>query len=422
MFHFDGRKCFFEVAAISEEELRSLPRVYLNSQENLPYELSAQTNTVRAIMKNFHPHEAPWKHCLGFIPDLVFQKTLKATTQLVPMVEAESLEHMRDHLLTRLPELKHQRINDTACCDTFFSSIPSVRGFTCWTQYLFLHSGLDRVYLMWRRSQYLPTLQRMLVDCGVPHTIHSDNAPEFKSERWTKLTKTYLIKNTYTEAYHPNQNPCECHSGVLKAATSHLLLVTGAPLDFWCYALEYVALLQSVIAHWNLNWEIPHTLHFGDTPDISIFRFVFWSPMWYYAPSNSFPHSKMLPGRFIGIACNVGDMFCFLIVIHDDDPDQRKVIACSVVRHRYPREMPLTMDASEHNSLKFYKNNGKTVLDDPVDDSGFSLSDHLLPRIWLTLLLIRMILSATRLPKYTILRRSDNALNLLILWLWRVGT
>ena len=37
------------------------------------------------------------------------------------------------------------------------------------------------------------------------------------------------------------------------------------------------------------------------------------------------------------------------------------------------------MDAREHNSLKFYKNNGKTVLDDPVDDSGFSLSDHLLP-------------------------------------------
>ena len=39
-----------------------------------------------------------------------------------------------------------------------------------------------------------------------------------------------------------------------------------------------------------------------------------------------------------------------------------------------------TMDACEYNSLKFYKNDGKTVLDDPVDDSGFSLSDHLLPK------------------------------------------
>ena len=102
---------------------------------------------------------------------------------------------------------------------------------------------------MQRRSQYLPTLQQMLVDCGVPHTIHSDNAPEYKLERWTKLMKTYLIKNTYMEAYHPNQNPCEHCGGVLKAATSHLLFITGAPLEFGCYALEYVALLQLVIAH-----------------------------------------------------------------------------------------------------------------------------------------------------------------------------
>ena len=125
-FHFDGHKCYFEVAAISQEELQSLPRVYLNSQESTPYELSARTNTIWTLTKNSHPHEAPWKHRLSFIPNLVVQKTLKATTQFVPMVEAESREHMWDHLLTRLPELKHQQINDTACCDTFFSSIPSV--------------------------------------------------------------------------------------------------------------------------------------------------------------------------------------------------------------------------------------------------------------------------------------------------------
>ena len=167
---------------------------------------------------------------------------------------------------------------------------------------------------------------------------------------------------------------------MLKAATSHLLLVTGAPLNFWCYALEYIALLQSVIAHQNLNWDTPHTLHFGDTLDISVFRFVFWSPVWYYAPSNSFPCSKMLPGQFIGITHNVGDAFCFLIVINDNDPDHHQVIACSVVRHCYPWEKPPAVDAREYNSLRFYKSDGKTVLDDPVDDSGFSLRDHFQPK------------------------------------------
>ena len=37
------------------------------------------------------------------------------------------------------------------------------------------------------------------------------------------------------------------------------------------------------------------------------------------------------------------------------------------------------MDTSEYNNLKFYKNNGKTALDDPVDDSGFSLKDYIHP-------------------------------------------
>ena len=49
------------------------------------------------------------------------------------------------------------------------------------------------------------------------------------------------------------------------------------------------------------------------------------------------------------------------------------------------------MDAREHNSLKFYKNDGKTVLDDPVDDSGFSLSDHLLPEKILSHSLLDMV-------------------------------
>ena len=377
--HFDGCKCFFEVAAISEEELRTPPCVYLNSQENTPYELSVRTNTIRTITKNFHPHEAPWKHHLGFIPDLVVQKTLKATTQFVPMVEAKCRKHMQDHILARLPELKHWRINDTACCDTFFSSIPSVRGFTCWTQYSFLHSGLDRVYLMQQRSQYLPTLQRMLVDCGVPHTIHSDNAPEFKSDRWTKLMQIYLIKNTYTEAYHHNQNLCERPGGVLKVATSHLLLVTGAPLEFWCCLGIYCV---ASVCYCPSEFELGISSYSPPRQYSRHQRFSLWvlvSRMVLCSQQLSFPNSKMLPRRFIGIACNVGDAFCILIVRHDDNPDEHKVIAQSVVRRQYPQEVPPTLDDREYNSLKFYKNDGKTILVDPVDDSGFSLSNHLLP-------------------------------------------
>ena len=156
----------------------------------------------------------------------------------------------------------------------------------------------------------------------------------------------------------------------------HLLLTTGAEVEFWCYALEYIALLQTIIARRTLGWRCAHECHFGDTPDISVFRFIFWCPVWYYAPSQSFPRSKMLPGRFVGIARNVGDAFCFLILTEPDDSTAtRQVIARSVVRRRFPRESPPVVEETNVNSLRFCKSNGVTVLEDPHEDAGSPLSD-----------------------------------------------
>jgi hypothetical protein len=62
---------------------------------------------------------------------------------MVPTVEAETCEVMQDHLMSRLPELKLQQVNDTCYVDTFFLSVKSVKGFTCWMQYSFKKSGYD---------------------------------------------------------------------------------------------------------------------------------------------------------------------------------------------------------------------------------------------------------------------------------------
>jgi transposase InsO family protein len=147
----------------------------------------------------------------------VVDKTLSEMTQMVDTVEAETWEHMRDqfishmrdHFVSRLPELKVHRVNDMACVDTFFSSITSVWGFTCWTQYYFLKSSFDAVYLMRRRSQGPSTLPKMVTDCGAPNQIRSDNGPKFKGQTWMTYLRKHQIQSDFTEAYHPNENPCE---------------------------------------------------------------------------------------------------------------------------------------------------------------------------------------------------------------------
>jgi len=52
----------------------------------------------------------------------------------------------------------------------------------------------------------------------------------------------------------------------------------------------------------------------GDTPDISIFRFPWFTPIWFYCPTLSFPQDKMLPGFFLDIAENTGDGFFYVVL------------------------------------------------------------------------------------------------------------
>lgn len=155
---------------------------------------------------------------------------------------------------------------------------------------------------MRRRAQSPTTLPRLIAECGAPNIMKSDNGPEFKGKKWMEHLDSASIVSKFTEAHHPNENLAERRGGALKAATVHLLTITGCPLPYWCFALEYVCLLRTVLARRSLEWSTPHERHWGARPDISMFRFTFWQPVWYYQPRQSFPKPKMLKGRFLGIA------------------------------------------------------------------------------------------------------------------------
>lgn len=367
---------------ISDRELDELPVVTLTDGD-IPYEPFDRLHSRRC--PTVQEPIIDWKRCLGFIPDHVVKKTLLATTQLVPTVESETREIMRDHFQTRLPELKVCRINDVCYVDTFFSSVPSVRGYSCFNLYCFKRTGLDVLFLMHRRSQSPPTLAKLITECGAPIKMKSDNAPEFKSKKWMSYLEDYTISPAFTEAHHPNQNLAERRGGMLKTATTHLLRITGAPLDFWCYAMEYVCLVWTVTARRSLNWLSPHERHWGDRPDISVFRFVFWEPIWYYNSRRAFPRSKMMKGSFLGIAQNVGDAFCYLILTQPEDEsesDTPQVLARSVIRRRFVREEAPVAERDTHSdSIIFYESDGVTPLEVIDEDSEEveTLHDVVLP-------------------------------------------
>ena len=84
---FNGLSSFYQLEAITDIKLDSLPRIVLTKDE--PYEPTVRTKTRRQPVD-----EIDWKRTLAFPPDNVLKATLEATTQLVPTVEAESREIM----------------------------------------------------------------------------------------------------------------------------------------------------------------------------------------------------------------------------------------------------------------------------------------------------------------------------------------
>lgn len=372
-FFYDGAKCYYLIQPISSEEIKSLPHLVFTDGSR-PYEPIA-----RNVTRRMTDQQLDWKRCLGFPNELVLQKTLSATTQLVPSVESETREVMRDHFKSRLPELKLTRRNDIVYVDTFFSSIKSVRGYQCWNLFCFKEAGYDYPVLLQRKSQTPESLQEFLVSCGVPKMIYSDNAPEFKSKRVLTILRKYMIDRHYTEPHHPNQDLAERRGGMIKSATVHLLLVTGAPLNYWCFALEFVAHARTVLARRSLDWRTPHEKMFHETPDISVFRFPFYCPIWFYTPRATFPNPKMMPGRFLGIERRSGDSFCFLIVTEPDDPStDPQFLVRSVIRRRFAKqEPPIYSDTPSTRTLTFFRNDGVTPLQlEPLDEEYAMPTTH----------------------------------------------
>ena len=120
---------------------------------------------------------------MSFVPDKVISKTLQSTTQLVSSLKTETREITRDYLKTRITELKLHRFNVTCCVNIFFPSVVSVQRFTNFNLYCYNKSGLDIIYLQTRRSQSTKIANKYLQGADIPHTMHSDNAPEFKGDR-----------------------------------------------------------------------------------------------------------------------------------------------------------------------------------------------------------------------------------------------
>ena len=153
--------------------------------------------------------------------------------------------------------------------DTFFSSVRSIRGFVCTQLFFVAFAHLLFVGHMRREAQSHNALRDFIRHVGAPNLLRTDNSKTQTGKKWTQTKRKFVIKDQNTVPYNQRQNPAERKIRDIKHQSLLLLHQSGAPPEFWCYAVDFLVDIMNHLAHEPLNWRTPMEYYSGDTPDIS---------------------------------------------------------------------------------------------------------------------------------------------------------
>ena len=311
----DGKTMSFYHRMPTQAELNRYPVHWLTPENHI----SEKYKRHRRLYGEVVDDELPWKERLGNCPDDVVLRTLDATTQYCKStVEMENRAHPRQHRKKRLLPLHPRRIPGRTDSDTFYASVKSVRQFTCVQIYHCVQSGYTHCVPMKLEQHAIESYVDFIREVGAPNTLLVDNAKALTKTKFTNLSRQYAVKQQSTTPYNPQQNTSERKLAVVKHRTMLTLRLSNAPLSFWCYCMQHMVDCLNHTALRKLGWRTPIERIFGNTPDISMFRFVFWESVLYFEPIAKFPKPTFLPGRFLGIAWNHGDAFTYRIWTEPD--------------------------------------------------------------------------------------------------------
>jgi hypothetical protein len=326
----DGSKYFLSIREPTKEDWNMCQIVELTSPE--PWQTLGIIRWTRHTKQISDNEVRTWSRRLGRLNLDTTRHTLLATMQLVKSVEAENRVMPRRHIKCRLPCLRPKRLCEGFSSDTIFPETRSARGFTCAQVFLGEKSGYTYVVPIKNKAYAYTALQEFIRYVGAPAYLAVDAAREENMGEWLSICRTYCIPQHTSEPMYQNQNRVERRIQDIKRRATVLMSMHDAPNRYWDYAVEYAVEIINHTAVRKLNWRTPYERLYGDTPDISVFRFTFFEPIYYQEPYIQFPQANMIPGRYLGIARSTGDAFTFIVL-----PDRSNRGIClhrSVVRSR----------------------------------------------------------------------------------------
>ena len=154
----------------------------------------------------------------------------------------------RRHIKPRFPQLKGIRIDEVVSTDPLIANCRSMHhGYTAAQVFYGIKSHTIFIYGMRSKGEFPKVYKDFIRDHGAPSALRRDNAKEEQSELVKDINREFLIKDQYTEPYHPQQNPVESNAiRYIKAQVYNILDRTGAPDTLWYMAAQYVADVHNI--------------------------------------------------------------------------------------------------------------------------------------------------------------------------------
>ena len=98
------------------------------------------------------------------------------------------------------------------------------------------------------------------------------------------------------------------------------MLKSASPKQLWDHCIELKALIRSNTALdiYGIEGQVPETVMTGQTDDIrNICKYEWFQWVMYYQPKDGYPNDKMVMGRYLGPAIDVGNFTTYKILLPD---------------------------------------------------------------------------------------------------------
>jgi len=183
--------------------------------------------------------------------------------------------------------------------------IESIDGYKYCLGFVDSYSRLSVTYLLKSKDEVTECLLKFIADLGLPRTIVSDNAREFKYGEFANLCLERGIRQEFTANYTPEENgKIERLWSSLGGISRCLLRRSGLSQEFWSFSYQAANHIKNRLYHSAIDCT-PFEKFFGEKPCLSHIK-VFGCKAFVFVekPKRKKLDSRSFPGILLGFNSN----------------------------------------------------------------------------------------------------------------------